>query len=195
MSHVTIPTLKAEQLTRATQRHNLLEQCIPFRDGIVERLQQFVAEAQEHDLDGVKSCRQIAHTNQIFEVAFSLNGFDLVLVATDDVFPIDLESQALASRMFIFVADEPEAPPHIEIVVQGPVDGMYVYKMRWFAQGQPVHIAAGRSVTRRDGHAAAEALLHHFYSFRALWVEKPTLDMMRQRKYEQRALGFRSLVR
>lgn len=193
MSHYEIPTLKAEQAKRTSQRINLLEQCIPFRDGLLERLEQFTVEATDNGLNGVKQCKRKTHTNKIYEVTFALNGFDLAFVATDDVFPIDLESDALASRMFIYFDGDENNEPHIEIVVQGPVDGTYDYKMRWFAKGQPVHIAAGRSVTRQDGHEAAEALLHHIYGFRTLWIERPSLGMVRERKYETRTLGFQAM--
>ena len=193
MSHDEISSLKDQQERRAAQRSDLLEQCIPFRDGLLERLAQFTTAAIENGVEGVKPCFTKTHTNKILEVAFTLNGFDLALMATDDVFPVDLGSDVLASKMFIYFEDDEENTPHIEIVVLGPVEGTYLYKMIGFAQGQPMQIAAGRSVTRQDGHAAAEALLRHFYSFRALWMDRPTLGMMRQRKYETHAIGFQAL--
>jgi hypothetical protein len=194
MPHNEISLLKSEQVNLAARKSDLLEQCIPFRDGLLERLEKFTSEAIAAGLQGVRQCRKKTHTVKILEVAFTVNGFDTVPMATEDVFPIDLETDALAYKMFLYSASDEENAPHVEIIVQGPTDGSYAYKMRWFAQGQPVPIAAGPSVTRQDGHAAADALIDHLYSFKALWTDKPTLGMMRRRKYETHAMGFKALT-
>lgn len=193
MSNFDVSTLKLEQTKRISLKTDLLEQCIPFRDGFLERLERFTHDAIEGGVDGVSHCRRKVHTNKILEVNLTLNGVDVAFIATDDVFPIDADSEAVASRMFIYFDGDDENTPHIEIVVLGPHEGMYMYKMVWFAQGQPALIAEGRSVTRQDGHAAAEALLNHFYGFRTLWAERPTLGMVRERKYERRAMGFQAV--
>ena len=195
MPHDSISALKSEQVKLASRKSNLLELCIPFRDGLLERLEQFTTAAMNADLHDVKACRKTMHTNKILEVSFTLNGFDLLLMATDDVFPVDPKSEALASKMFIYLDGTDDSTPRIEIVVLGPVEGTYLYKMVWLTQGQPVHVAAGRSVTGKDGHAAGDALIHHICSFRTLWMERPTLGEIRQRKYETHAMGFQALKR
>ena len=55
MPHDSISALKSEQVKFASRKSNLLELCIPFRDGWLERLEQFTTAAMNADLHGVKA--------------------------------------------------------------------------------------------------------------------------------------------
>jgi hypothetical protein len=102
MSGYDISALKAKQDEYDSRRERLLHQFIPFRDELIEKLEQFVAEAEEHGLRGVRPWKKKEDTDEILTMSFSLNDFDLVLLATTDALRLDLESLALASRILIY---------------------------------------------------------------------------------------------
>jgi hypothetical protein len=191
MSGYDISALKAKQDEYDSRRERLLHQFIPFRDELIEKLEQFVAEAEEHGLRGVCLWKKKEDTDEILTMSFSLNDFDLVLLATTDALRLDLESLALASRILIYPEGSDDYTPDAEIVFQQEASKQCVYWVRYFTEDGPRSIRKESHVTDGAGRDAAEALIGHFYSFESVWKEKPALKMMLNRENRnKRAIGF-----
>lgn len=190
MSGYDISAIKAEQEEYDSRRERLLHQFIPFRDELIEKLEQFVAEAEEHGLRGVRLWKKKEDTDEILTMSFSLNDFDLVLLATTDATRLDLDSLALASRILIYPEGSDDYTPHAEVIFQ-EANKQCIYWVRSFTEDGPRLITGKRRVTDGAGRDAAEALIGHFYSFESVCKEKPTLKMMLNRENRnKRAIGF-----
>jgi hypothetical protein len=166
---ISISMLKTRQDEYETRKDKLLQSFIPFRDSLLERLEQFTKEAIENGLRGVNPCKRKKGADETLEVDFRLNDFDLVLIYSEG---------------------SDDNTPRVEIVFQESIGKSYNYYMRWFTTNGPRFITGVHAINEKAGQEAAEALIGHFYRFKRVWKEKPTLGVMRKRKSENRTIGF-----
>lgn len=191
MTNYDVSGLKAKQNELDSRRSKLLQIFIPFREGLLEGLEQFTKVASETGVQDVKPFKQVIMTDGDVEVAFGLNGLDLVLVATEGVYQLSLEDKALAAKMFIYLADSEDNKPFVEIIVCESGTEAYSYRVQWPTAKGEKWITGGCIVGKEEGLKTATALVNHFYSFEFYWKEKPTLGMMRgSMKGEKRPIGF-----
>jgi hypothetical protein len=104
--------------------------------------------------------------------------------------PLDWDSDDLALKVLIYSEGSDDNTPRVEIVFQESVGESYSYYMRWFTTDGPRFITGVHAINEKAGQEAAEALIGHFYRFKRVWKEKPTLGVMRKRKSESRTIGF-----
>lgn len=177
---------------------NFYKALYPFRNGLLEKLDQFTREAKENGLRDVSPLKR-RDTNEIVEVTFTLNDLDLILVSTTDTLLLTNGGDHLASKILIYFDFEgnDDNTPFTEIVFQEVGGESYVYNIRWFTTTEPKPITGRRGAPKTAdreaavGREAANALINHLYRLKSSWKEKPTLRAMRGRKSENRTLGFR----
>src|SRR4029079_6974510 len=99
MPHDHIAALKAQQDDFLARREALLDRFIPFWEGLVEQLTEFTNEALAVGLLGVQACKRRPHYAETGVAELMLNGFNLVLVATNETNHLATQDDALAARV------------------------------------------------------------------------------------------------
>ena len=190
MSGYDISALKAKQDEYDSRRERLLHQFIPFRDELIAKLEQFVADAEKYGLRGVRLGKKKEDTDEILRMSFSLNDFDLVLLARTEAIRLDSKSLALASRILIYPEGSDDYTPYAEVVFQEAKE-KYIYWARSFPKAGLGFITGKCRVTDGAGRDAAEALIGYFYNMESVWKNKPTLRAMLTKEHgDNRRLGF-----
>ena len=190
MPNYDIAALKAQQDDFLARRKALLDRFIPFWDGLVERLTEFTNEALAAGLLDVRPCKLRPHYAETGIAELMLNGFNLVLVATDETNHLDTPNYRLAARVLLYPRDEPDAKPTADFVAQEVASETYRVQGRFFGVETHQHFFDG-DVSREQGRRAAEALISFVYSFHLTWEERPMLGIALDRDTPTGSIGFR----
>jgi len=185
-----IDNLKAAQDALDQRANALLDKFIPFRDQFIEHLRQFTAAAVEKGLRGVNKLKIKKGTPELLEATLTLHEFNLVIIASDTVYPMDWEDRKLGSKILIYRDGNEPNTPFMEVVFREADDANYLFWVEWFAQSEKRHLAGGHPKFDPSGQEAAEAVMHHLYGFEYSWNEKPTLEEMRSADTKKPLLGF-----
>ncbi len=190
MPNYDIAALKAQQDDFMARRKALLDRFIPFWDGLVERLTEFTTEALAAGLVGVRACKLRPHYAETGVAELMLNGFSLVLVATDETNHLATPDDSLAARVLLYPHDEPDAKPTADFVAQELTSATYRVQGRFFGVQTNQPFFDG-DLSRAQGRQAAEALISIVYSFRLTWEERPMLGIALDRDTPTGSIGFR----
>jgi hypothetical protein len=191
--------LKAKQDDIESRKSKLLECFIPFRRSLLEKLTEFTKIAQQKGLQGVKLCKKSEDSGEILEATLTLNGFDLVFIATNDVFfatkVAGLESVkigALTSKIFFYFEGSEDEKPVVEISVHGGDEESCVYYISAHSEDGPKSLTGKRTLAdiRKASEEATETVIDLFYAFGRVWADGPTLGAMLKGKGQTRSLGF-----
>ncbi|MEP7135284.1 MAG: hypothetical protein ABI904_10155 [Chloroflexota bacterium] len=188
MSKVDIESIKEKQNKLNIQKQKLLQVFIPFRNAIINDLEEFFAMAVREELPGANRFRKNKDTSEIVEVFFNLNTTDLVLVSNDEVYNLDLDNQHLAGKMFIYHAGSDSNTPVVEIAFIETDDATYRFRMQWYSQTGIRPIDEGVVSTETTSVISSE-LVYHFYRFDFTWGEKPSMKAIHG-KAGKRPIGF-----
>jgi hypothetical protein len=190
MSNDHIAALKAAQDDFLARRKALLERFIPFWDGMVERLTEFTTEALAAGMRDVQPCKLRPHYTETGVAELMLNGFSLLLVATDETNHLPAQNNALAARVLIYPHDDPDARPTADFVAQEIANAAYRVQGRFFG-GETNQPFFDGDVSREQGRQGADALISFVYSFRLTWEERPMLGIALDRDTPTGSIGFR----
>jgi hypothetical protein len=190
MPNYDIAALKAQQDDFLARRKALLDRFIPFWDGLVERLTEFTNEALSAGLLGVQPCKLRPHYAETGVAELMLNGFSLVLVATDETNQLATTNDSLAARVLLYPRDEPDAKPTGDFVAQELAGATYRVQGRFFGVETNQPFFDGE-LSREQGRNAAEALITFVYSFHMTWEERPMLGIALDRDTPTGSIGFR----
>ena len=113
-----IPSLKTMQEKLDARKKLILQKFLTFRNEFSMQLQKFTEEAIENGLRGVTLFNKLKHTEEILEASLQLNGYDLVVVATDDIYLHDTAGSTLAAKIFIYLRGDATATTLLQIVFQ-----------------------------------------------------------------------------
>jgi hypothetical protein len=185
-----IAALKAQQEDFLARRRALLDRFVPFWDGLVERLTEFTNEALASGLDNVQPCKLRPHYAETGVAELMLNGFSLLLVATDETNLMSLQHDALAARVLIYPRDEPDAQPTADFVAQEIASAAYRVQGRLFG-GEAHQPFFDADLSPEQGRHAADALIGFVYSLRLTWEERPMLGIALDRDTPTGSIGFR----
>jgi hypothetical protein len=185
-----IAALKAQQDDFLASRQALLDRFVPFWEGLVERLTEFTSEALASGLRDVRPCKLRPQYAETGVAELMLNGFSLLLVATDETNHLSLQDDALAARVLIYPRDEPDAQPSADFVAQEIADAAYRVQGRIFG-GEANRPFFDGDLSREQGRHAADALIGFVYSFRLTWEEQPMLGIALDRDTPTGSIGFR----
>jgi hypothetical protein len=185
-----VATLKAQQDEFLARRKALLDRFIPFWDGLVERLTEFTTEALAIGLLHVRPCKLRPHYAETGVAELMLNGFNLVLVATDETNHLATQDDTLAARVLIYPIDDPSAKPTADFIAQEISSAGYRVQGRFFGNETDQPFFDGE-LSREHGHSAANALISFVYSFRVTWEERPMLGIALDRNTPTGSIGFR----
>ena len=191
MSIYDLSKLKSKQDEFDSRKQQLLERFVIFRDGLVEGLEEFSKQAGEVGLHGIRSLKRVKDTKEFFEATFSVNSFELVLIATDEAYLTDWASNRIACKALIYNNDSEENTPFIDITVQESNIGAYSYIMSWPTSEGLQQIGGGKVEGKETGLAIAANLINRLYSVEFKWHDKPTLGATRRKAAsERRPIGF-----
>ena len=185
-----IAALKAQQDDFLARRKALLDRFIPFWEGLVERLTEFTNEALAVGLLGVQACKLRPHYAETGVAELMLNGFNLVLAATNETNHLATQDDALAARVLLYPLDEPDAKPNADFVAREIAGAAYRVQGRFFGV-ETQQLFFDGDVSREEGHHAADALIGFVYSFRLTWEERPMLGIALDRDTPTGSIGFR----
>lgn len=190
MPNYDIAALKAQQDDFLGRRKALLDRFIPFWDGLIQRLTEFTTEALAAGLLGVRPCTLRPHYAETGVAELMLNGFNLVLVATDETNHLATSNDVLAARVLLYPHDEPDAKPTGDFVAQELAGATYRVQGRFFGVETHQPFFDG-DLSREQGGNAAEALIAFVYSFHLTWEERPMLGIALDRDTPTGSIGFR----
>jgi hypothetical protein len=202
-----IETLKDKQDEVDERREVLWPRFVAFRDGLLEGLVSFAAQAVDGGLCGVTLPKIERQEEALVRARFKLNGWDLVLVAPDD-FLLDalalsireeiaprtyyqiVDRLAPSFRIYLYRGEDEEGTPYACVQVEYAEDGAHRYQVWRYSEGEEIRpMGGGLRVNPETGREVAEKLIHHFYAFESAWREQPTLGQVREGK-TQRRIGF-----
>ena len=197
-----ISELKAKEDTLELRRRQLLERFFPFRQGLLETLEQFTQEAEAAGLRSVKPYKKTADAQGNFQVTLTLNGFDLFVLSTDETHNYDLPSQAdptildepsLLVKGFFYESTDDKSTPFVEVFARAAPNSSYAYGARWFGQEKQHDITRGNTANKEEGVKTARALLDSFYAWERYWVDRPARKaILHKAGNTSRQIGFKS---
>jgi hypothetical protein len=190
MSGVDITALKAQQDAFLARRTALMSRFVPFWEGLIEQLTAFTSAALAAGLLDVRECRLRPNYGETGVAELMLNGFNLLLVATDETNHLDTPDGPIAARVLLFPRDDPDAQPTGDFLARELVDETYQVQGRFFGVEQNRTFFSG-GVSREHGRQAADALITLIYSFHLLWEERPVLALALDRDTPTGSIGFR----
>jgi len=196
-SYINVPALKFKRDEIDSRREKLSKVFVPFREGVVKRLEQFIEEAAKCGLKDVKPCEK-KEADGFVEIRLTLNSLDVVMIAANDIVAIESSTKPLlASKILLYPGDSTDNRPQGEIVVQESDGEAYIYQMNWLeTEGHdelPVKTGGIRSMEDAEeaGREAAAALVRTIYNLMFYWQARPTFGAMTSRTPEKkRSLGF-----
>jgi hypothetical protein len=180
--------LKVRQERLDSRRDKLLDSFIQFREGMIEGLDSFAQNAAKVGLRGVAQCEKRHDSREFLEAAFTLNEFDLVLVATDTTRLLEYHGD-LAVKIFIYVEENGDTPPLFEIIVRESTKD-HVYRAEYL--GPPMRYVDHGPATKQGGQKAAAALINCVYALQSLWGNRPPLAAIRRKYVGKSSIGFPS---
>ncbi len=200
MPGANISELKAKEDKLGSRRRQLLDRLIPFRQGLLETLEQFTQEAEAAGLRSVKRYKKTADAQGMLQATLTLNGFDLFVLSTDETY-YDLPSQvdptihdesSLSVKVFFYESADDESTPFVEVFAREAPNSSYAYGVRWFGQGKQHDITRGNTVNKEEGVKTARALLDWFYTVERYWLDKPTRKaVLHKEANTSRPIGFK----
>lgn len=195
MTGIDLSKLKAQQDEYDARKQELMSVFVRFRESLLEDLEDFTQQALGVGLRGVEPFRRMDVGQGTLHAAFALNEFDLILVSTNEVYPLGTEDRSLAVKLFIYLAGSQENLPFVETAVWESGEHAYRHHTLWYTTKGPRSLAMGATVDEAEGHKTATALLIHFYGFASSWIERPSLRMMLSFwEGGQRPIGFSSIT-
>ncbi len=189
---IDIPGLKAKQDRLEARKSKLLECFHVFRDGFFEGIEQFTREAINAGIRDVKALKKES-TPEMVKATVTLNGFNMMLIANDDVFCSTMGSQALAAKIFMYrdtKDPDVDVEPMAEIVVAESDGESHAYMAQWFSSKGSEPITQGAKVDFETGQKVAASVIEKYYSFRIIWKERPTRGVMLAGGKDTSAPGF-----
>jgi hypothetical protein len=187
-----IHELKAQQDADDRRKARLLGGAWSFKNGFKDSLEESLKQAEEAKLRGVKPLETISNSEEMFEARCTMANRDLVIISTDEVYPLEPYGDERAAKIFVYIEDVDQARPWVALTLIDPGGERYSCEMERFDEkGSPIRVNSWESVDASTGQKAAEALLILSYrSFSSLWMDRPTLMAMRKREGERRPFGF-----
>jgi hypothetical protein len=178
-----------------------------FRDGLIEGLTTFTVEAAKADLRDVKEPAIEERANGLLDVAITLNGLDLRLVAPSE-FLLDPSKMELlrdgseearwnalmalspSFRIYVFTNVDGQSTPYAYIQVACPGEQIGPYNLWLYRSDHGLFlIDGGNQVNSESGRQLARRLIEHAYSVKHLWKQRPTLEAL-HRSSGGRKIGF-----
>ena len=190
MSGVDIAALKGQQDAFLARRTALMSRFVPFWDGLIEQLTVCTSAALAAGLLDVRECRLRPNYGETGVAELMLNGFSLLLVATDETNHLDAPDGPIAARVLIYPRDEPDAQPTGDFLALELAGETYQVQGRFFGVEQHRAFFSG-DVSREQGRQAADALITLVYSFHLLWQERPILATALDRDTPTGSIGFK----
>jgi hypothetical protein len=202
-----IETLKGKQDEMDERREALWPRFAAFRDGLLEGLVSFATQAVDGGLRGVTLPKIERQTDDLVRARFTLNGWDLVLIAPDafllDALALSIREEitphmyyrivdrlAPSFRMYLYRAGSDEQLPYACVQVEYAEDGAHHYQVWRYSEGKEIRpMGGGMGVNAEAGREVAEKLIHYFYTFENAWRERPALWEVKQGA-TQRWIGF-----
>jgi hypothetical protein len=187
MPRITIPELKERQDRVDDRKKDLVANFIPFRNNLIQNLDQFIGRALESELRGVTELKVQREGVDCVEGTFSLHHLDLLLVASSQVWHRTLELRILAVKVFLsrdFEGKE-EPRPVIKVVFEEDAQHTYACDARRLSENQPervlgrLAIKKGPDQIRYAGREVVKALIAKLCGFEHAWPERPTLHEVR----------------
>ena len=132
MSGYDVAALKAQQDAALARRTALLDRFVPFWDGLIERLTAFTTEALAAGLADVRECRLRPNYGETGVAEVMLNGFSLLLVATDETNHLDAPNGPIAARVLIYPRDDPDSQPTGDFLARELTGEAYQLQGRFF---------------------------------------------------------------
>lgn len=189
-----IQGLKKKFVEQSARNERILESFFPFRSAFIELLQEFSNDAEEIGLDNFRPLSKRVDSEGIIEYMISFNGFDLLIVSTDEVYFSDSHSGKLSARIQIYTSDFADSIPFTDITFNEHNGSQFTAHMQWFTTEGPKTITHSRSLDSDSialqGEEFAELFIGHISRFESSWRERPTLGCLRQRKSSNSTLGF-----
>jgi hypothetical protein len=182
-----IAALKRWQDERNARKQALIAQFVPFRDSLFERLEEWTKEADAQGLEGVTIAVCHPITSQVTELTCTINGFQLVLIASERVLTLELpstetvlEQELLAARVLVYVRDsDEEREADLDIPLYEDKAKVCHYRVRHFGRDE-VTVLRHQLLSDSEGRDAADVLIDFICGCDNLWNERPTLKAMRQ---------------
>ncbi|HEU5101878.1 MAG TPA: hypothetical protein VFU22_22810 [Roseiflexaceae bacterium] len=190
MPALDIAALKAQQDAFLARRAALLDRFVPFWNGLIERLTAFTSDALAAGLVDVRECHLRPNYGETGVAEVMLNGFNLLLVATDETNHLDAPNGPIAARVLIYPHDQPDAQPTGDFLARELNGETYQVQGRFFGVEQNRAFFSG-DVSLEHGREAADALIRLIYSLHLLWEERPMLGIALDRDTPTGSIGFR----
>lgn len=190
-----IQALNSQGQRLAERRRRLLERVTRFRTGLLEGLDLFFQEAKEVGLGGVRPCERKQDTDDILEVALTLNDLPLLLVWVGGAAFRRTFDDFLASEAFVYFEERGlDATPCFWIAVCECGEEDYSWSV---SCGPPSSeeiaidpLMTGSGVDECDGRTAARTLVAFMYRLRSEWEEEPRLGALLRDTGTARKLGI-----
>lgn len=196
MPKYDIEGLKGQRKSVESRHADLLLAFLPFREAFLALLERFVEDAKSGGLEDVKPLKERGKSEDQVEYSLTLNGFDLIVISTDQAHKLDPMKEHLASRILIYTSELDEARPFADIVFREYSEDLWTAYMQWFTTegSSPITgtMAFSNDQAINHGEEFAEVFIGHMYQFENSWREKPTLGAMRHSKTDQTTIGFQT---
>ena len=192
VANIDISALKDIQVALDVRKNKLLKIFVRFREGLFQRLDEFAKDAKAKGLRGVEPLVYKVSETEVVQTALMLNGYPLLIVGNDEALPLEMLSEKLAFKLFVYRDYEfnDDAKPLVEVAVFEAQGETYHFKIESPTDEEMHPILHGKSVAREDGVKAADALIHFFYLLKRYWSRKPTLESILSGKASANTMTF-----
>jgi hypothetical protein len=189
---IAVSTLKAKQDTYDARSERLLQHFTAFRDGFLARLEEFTRDALAAGLRGVQQYKRRTGYDDRVIADVMLNHFPLVIVSSNEIWPLDRGLNELAARILMYYSGIDHAELVFDILgveVRGSIGG---HQMRRFSSGSDMFFPfRSGELSEEDGRSAAYHLIELIYEFRHHWNPKPSLQRQLERSSPTDSIGFK----
>jgi hypothetical protein len=193
----SIADLLSRQQELAARTSKVVGAFRSFRQALFDCLAKFAEEAAAQGLQGATRPEMARGEGDFVEWRMTINRYPLVMVTTNDAMPLDLTSDELVCRVFVYRSSEPEdVTPLAHIVFHEKANDQFAASIQWFTTEGPKSLGGTPPFTPelilKGGKDMADRLLDLMYWLRNSWVEKPLLSEIRKDHAAVRSLGFRT---
>lgn len=189
MSNYRVTAYKAKQDALDSRKEKLLLRFVPFQENLLRELELFSENALSSGLRRVSKVKRVLNSKELTEVELTLNDSDLVMISTDNVYDMDVNSEDLAAKIFVYFAGDENNTPLLDVTFFESEADEYRIRTRWFTQNGTRLMSGDVPISQDAGSKIAATIVDHFYRLRFSWQEAPTMKAALD-KIDKRALGF-----
>ncbi len=183
---IDVKTIKQKQDEIESRKKKLLENFIPFRESLLDYLENFTAEAINQGVKNVSPLEKSKTTAELVSVSVTINSLSLSILSTNEALFPNPKTDKLAARLFLYFDNTQRA--NVVVTFQEADEAKNVYYAEW-ATEEGLELLSGKSIVTdpaSSGKEAADKLINLFYSFIFFWSEKPSFsDFMKERLSKQ----------